>query len=447
MLEQREIGIARFGARYAMPAIEAIESSARALLDAEIAQETPSKPPTPPVQVQKRAGDADREQQRKPARTDEHDALPSAPDAGAEALPPATLRKPTPPPFDPLSAKAVGEGVERADKGASKRTGGRPKRSAKPSSGSAVVPSVVAPAAINEPPADPDAALGTTPGRKPPTANLPSSALPPSDSAATMTPHAETAVDSGETPQWHEEIFDDSWMTLEPASAGFHARQDVRFLLKHCGVPRAGRILDVACGIGRHAMEMAAAGYQVVGIDRSRPYLKRAVDDANRSNLKIRFVEGDVRSFSFPPAFDAVTCFHTSFGYFSDRENLKALRCMAASLNESGQLILDVINRDWVASIGARRLWWEHRGFLVMEDVIFREREGLLEVERTVIGDTIERWDQRFEVRLYTASEYAKMFREVGLELVDITGNLAHPGVYLGAGNHRMILRARKRCA
>lgn len=412
-----------------MPAFAAVEAKAREIIEGDTGSGKRDPPASP-------AGVATR-------------AVPSAAtpklrqNADSESPPSerASKRKPTPPPFDPIVAHEATHGGDLgagssdpatvAKRARIKRKNTEQSKSVEPISAQRQRTGDHLARSSDQTKISPPKSTPTPP-------RLQAPATPPEPKSSP----ALEAEDSG--PSWHEEIFDDSWTSLEPRSAGFHAREEVRFLMKYCGVPRNGKILDVGCGVGRHAMEMASAGYHVVAIDRSRSYLTKAVEEANRTDLKIKFVEGDMRAFSLPPSFDAVTSLHTSFGYFSDRDNVKALRCMASSLAPGGQLILDVVNRDWVASIGARRLWWEHRGFLVMEDVIFRDDTGRLEVERTVVGENAPRWDQKFQVRLYTVAEYVEMFRTLGLDLIDVTGNLAHPGVYLGSSNHRMILRARK---
>jgi SAM-dependent methyltransferase len=420
------------GARYAMPGLAALESKARQILDAETDGKKKGE-----EKGEEKPASADSDQTSRSADTA---AGASPAESGAEVpLNERRKRKPTPPPFDPVTAesgnsskvpkKKIAERIQQKREEEGSETSAKHKAS---SSSTAGAKKSSAPKRPKE--AEKSAKRTQSKSRSEPKP-------PPSGESETLPTGADEV--SEEESAWHNEIFDESWISLEPRSASFHAREDIRFLVKHCEVPRQGKILDLGCGTGRHAMEMASAGYEVVGLDRSRLYLEKAVEEANRSDLKIRFVEGDMRSFSFPPAFDAITSFHTSFGYFSDRQNKKSLRCMASCLAPEGQLIIDVVNRDWVASIGARRLWWEHRGYLVMEDVLFHDDTGRLEVERTVVGENAPRWDQKFSIRLYTVAEYAALFREVGLELVDITGNLAHPGVYLGATNHRMILRAK----
>src|SRR5260370_9502779 len=76
-------------------------------------------------------------------------------------------------------------------------------------------------------------------------------------------------------------------------------------------------MLDLCCGIGRHSIEFARRGFNVIGVDLTKPYLEQARASASKENLKIEFVLSDMREFSRPGAFDAAINFFRPFGYFA----------------------------------------------------------------------------------------------------------------------------------
>ena len=80
-------------------------------------------------------------------------------------------------------------------------------------------------------------------------------------------------------------------------------------------------ILDLACGTGQHAVELASRGYSVVGYDLSVAMLARAADEAQDRSQKLNFLQGDMREMAFEEMFDGVYCWSTSFGYFDDEKN------------------------------------------------------------------------------------------------------------------------------
>ncbi len=97
--------------------------------------------------------------------------------------------------------------------------------------------------------------------------------------------------------------------------------QEVEGLERILHLRKASRILDLACGAGRHAIELARRGYQVTGYDLSEDLVRRARADAKRAKVKVSFVRGDMRELDFRGRFDAVINMFSSFGYFGSVED------------------------------------------------------------------------------------------------------------------------------
>ena len=88
---------------------------------------------------------------------------------------------------------------------------------------------------------------------------------------------------------WYEELFNQDYdriyfptFTTEKNSA------EVDFIESALAIPKGGRILDVACGHGRHSIELAKRGYQVTGIDLSRRFIEMAIQSARSKALSQR---------------------------------------------------------------------------------------------------------------------------------------------------------------
>lgn len=114
-------------------------------------------------------------------------------------------------------------------------------------------------------------------------------------------------------------------------------------------IPR-GRLLDLACGPGRHSVPLSQAGYQVTGIDLSEAYLESARQRARSAGQAVEFLRADMRDLSMLPgrSFDAIISMHTSLGFFgSDDENARVWSEVARVLRPGGHLLVDVLNRDW----------------------------------------------------------------------------------------------------
>ncbi|MFB6556268.1 class I SAM-dependent methyltransferase [Streptomyces sp. NPDC056405] len=109
------------------------------------------------------------------------------------------------------------------------------------------------------------------------------------------------------------------------------------------------RLLDLACGTGRHSVPLAAAGYRVTGADLSPHYLAQAGRRAEAAHSTAAFTRADMRDLSAfaDGAFDTVVNLHTSFGFFpTEEEELQVLREVRRVLTPGGRFVIDVINRD-----------------------------------------------------------------------------------------------------
>jgi SAM-dependent methyltransferase len=136
-------------------------------------------------------------------------------------------------------------------------------------------------------------------------------------------------------------------------------------------------VLDLGCGTGRHSVELAGRGYDLVGVDRSPAMLERARARAQASTAlehQPEFVEGDVRDLSLAKRFDAVLCMFAVLGYQIEAEGLRAtLAGVRRHLEPGGLFIFDVWYGPAVEAIGPE----------VRTKVV---RDGLDEVERTALG-------------------------------------------------------------
>lgn len=76
--------------------------------------------------------------------------------------------------------------------------------------------------------------------------------------------------------RWYEELFDNYAKTYDQESFTLGTLGEVEFLEKELNYDRTQRILDIGCGTGRHAIELAKRGYKVTGVDLSESQLQRA---------------------------------------------------------------------------------------------------------------------------------------------------------------------------
>src|SRR5947199_4503497 len=109
------------------------------------------------------------------------------------------------------------------------------------------------------------------------------------------------------------------------------------------------RILDLPCGQGRHAIELARRGYDVTGADLS-PYLLSVAEERGRAiGVRVRWLSADMRRPIAGQTFDVVLNLFTSLGYFADEaDDRKGVWAAAGMLVPEGSLALEVINGERV---------------------------------------------------------------------------------------------------
>lgn len=148
-----------------------------------------------------------------------------------------------------------------------------------------------------------------------------------------MVSEAQWFTDWFNSPYYHKLYFERD----EQEAAAFIQR-----LLVKLQPPAGSRMLDIACGKGRHSRMLAAAGYDVTGIDLSADSIHYA---RQFETAQLQFLQHDMRLPFYINYFDFAFNFFTSFGYFrTEREHYSALRTMVQSLKQGGTLVIDYLN-------------------------------------------------------------------------------------------------------
>jgi SAM-dependent methyltransferase len=225
---------------------------------------------------------------------------------------------------------------------------------------------------------------------------------------------------------WHEN--DDFWTTVAPVlfvqRRWEDAPAEVGQVVSLLGIEPGAHVLDLCCGVGRHTLELARRGFQVTGVDRTRPYLDRASQQAEAEGLEIEFVQSDMRTFCRPDAFDAVVNLFTSFGYFEDPEDDRQVTMnMYRSLKSDGTFLIDMMGKEVLARIFRERDWYEENGVLILEERKISENWSWMENRWIMFADN-NRTELRLSHRIYSAMELASLLTECGFTHVDAYGDL-----------------------
>jgi SAM-dependent methyltransferase len=199
------------------------------------------------------------------------------------------------------------------------------------------------------------------------------------------------------------------------------AERQVAFLVQALHLAPPLKILDLACGFGRHANRLAALGYEVAGIDRSPGFLDIARQEAQARGVSVDYRLGDMRRIDAGASFDRVLLLFTAFGYFSDEENLSVLKNVARALKPGGLFAFDINHRDAALKEFKPFFVVEKEGNLMIDRHTFVPASGRMYNRRIVIRDGIRK-DKPFFVRMYSATEIPGLLGQAGLKTLQIYG-------------------------
>ena len=296
------------------------------------------------------------------------------------------------------------------------------------------------------PPAPPPAALAHGPAKAPPTpppapAKKEAKASPP---AATRT----TTTDGKMAPRgkaWFVDLFDEDYLRTLPFLTPQATQAEAEFVIDAMGLTPGAQVLDVGCGYGRHAMELAARGFHVVGLDLSTPLLVRGGEEAQRRGLQINFVRGDMRELDFEAQFDAAYCLFSTFGYFDDETNKKTIANIARALKPGGRVMIEILNRDYLISDLPTRVWWEGDGCVVLEEVELNYFSSRIQVNRSVVFDDGRQLEQEISVRAYSLHEVGKLMHAAGFRVLEVSGGYHTRSRFFGNQSRHIIVLAERK--
>ncbi|MBK7585030.1 MAG: class I SAM-dependent methyltransferase [Myxococcales bacterium] len=255
---------------------------------------------------------------------------------------------------------------------------------------------------------------------------------------------AKEAQRSKQRKAWWEELFGEDFAR---ANAKLKTPQIVReadFIEESLGVAKGGVLLDLACGGGQHAVELAQRGYGVVGYDLSLYQLAVAADCAQEVGQKLNLLQGDMREMAFEEMFDGIYCWNTSFGYFEEEKNAAVASRIFRALRPGGMFLLDVANRDFVVANQPAQTWFEGEACVCMDDMAVDFITSRLKVKRSLILDDGRTAECGYSIRLYSLHELGKILHDAGFRVTEASGHPSTPGVFFGASSPRILILAQR---
>lgn len=217
---------------------------------------------------------------------------------------------------------------------------------------------------------------------------------------------------------WYASWFDTPYYhTLYKERDTQEAQLLIDNLTQYLNLEEGAKVLDLACGKGRHAIYLNDLGYDVVGCDLAANSIEIAKESENDT---LHFMVHDMRD-TMEEKYDVIFNLFTSFGYFSnEQDNVKALQAIHNSLSEYGLAVIDFMNVDKIID----HLVPEE--IKTVDDIEFhinrRHEDGFIIKEISFDADG-EHHEYVEKVKALRLADFEEMMNEHGIYLLDVFGD------------------------
>jgi SAM-dependent methyltransferase len=225
-------------------------------------------------------------------------------------------------------------------------------------------------------------------------------------------------------PDWYRSAFSAATTVDRPWADQTEAEIDRALAMMR---PKEGaRVLDLACGTGRHSIELARRGFSVLGVDIASDLLEIAVGEAERLSVDgVEFQEVDLRTLEPEAEFDLVLNLNDgAVGYFeTEQENHRTFEVIASALRPGGGNLMQLPNVLYAENHLPQKTWIEGEGMVELIDHRWDRRSHCLEGATTpiVFGDYVGKPEPiPFRQRLYSVDELTELYESVGMNLANV---------------------------
>lgn len=226
---------------------------------------------------------------------------------------------------------------------------------------------------------------------------------------------------------WSLDIKEQSWTE--------NTKEQVDFIIKALGLRGKEKILDLACGYGRHSLEFARRGYSVTGVDITPVYIEDARKTAQEEHLNAEFICEDIRNVHFFEEFDVVLNMGDgAIGYLeNEEENNKIFDVITRACKSGGMSFMDIQSGDYADAHFPQQLWDAGEKGLTLSLFEWDKDSRIMLYAQNdfVYGEPLKKPQMPCgnPTRLYTQREIAEIMEQRGMKLFaaycDYQGTLA----------------------
>jgi SAM-dependent methyltransferase len=224
-----------------------------------------------------------------------------------------------------------------------------------------------------------------------------------------------------ENKEWFKTWFDSPYYhQLYKDRNDKEAQQFLRNLIAKLNPPKNAKILDLACGRGRHSRYLNSLGYDVSGADLSQASINWAKQFENKN---LHFLVHDMRNVIPGARYNCIFNLFTSFGYFTDKkENLSVLTSVHEMLKNDGCFVIDFLNVFKICSTLKEK---ETKTVEGLDFSIKRKVENGMIIKKISFTDRGSNFKFSEQVQAFTKNDFDEMLDQSGFKIIAVYGNYA----------------------
>lgn len=235
-------------------------------------------------------------------------------------------------------------------------------------------------------------------------------------------------------------VFVDLWLQAIPES---QTKQEADFLEKVLRLSAGANVLDLACGGGRHCLELAGRGYRMTGVDLSSDFLAAARAGAAERQLTVSWEQRPMHDLPWEAAFDGAFCMGNSLGGLDDDGIAAFLKAVARALKPGARFVVDTgVIAESILPNFKERPWWQLEDIFFLVHNRYDHVQARLNMEFTFIRDGRVEKKMGFS-QVHTYREFCRLVEEAGFQEIEGYASIEQEPYQLGS--HRLLLVATKK--
>ncbi len=196
---------------------------------------------------------------------------------------------------------------------------------------------------------------------------------------------------------------------------------EVNYIIEEAGLSEGSQVLDIMCGYGRHALELAKRGFSVTAVDNLQDYIEEINNTAAKQNLVVETICIDVLNLQIIKQYDTVICMGNSIQFFNEDQTLHLLTTISAHMKPGGKFF---INTWSLAEIVLKQFkekgWSRFNDMLFLFESKFLLRPARVETTSIMITDNGEREEKQGVDYVFSIAEIENMLSKTGFRLKEI---------------------------